>query len=74
MKYEDIKCKLKNTIKDTDSIALTTESHNLTTMPLDGRNISANVAEWFDDVIAKFDITPLKAKAVVSDNGVNVVQ
>lgn len=89
--------KLKKTLKETDSIALTTdiwtsateaylgvtchflgqdwemESHSLTTMPLEERHTTANITEWFEDVIAKFDIPPEKCKAVVRDNVANVV-
>uniref|UniRef100_UPI003AAD97D9 E3 SUMO-protein ligase ZBED1-like n=1 Tax=Centroberyx gerrardi TaxID=166262 RepID=UPI003AAD97D9 len=97
-KYEEIKGKLKNTLKETDSITLTTdiwtsvateaylgvtchflgedwemESHSLTTMSLEERHTAANIAEWLEDVIAKFDIPPEKIKAVVHDNGANVV-
>ncbi|XP_042343871.1 E3 SUMO-protein ligase ZBED1-like [Plectropomus leopardus] len=97
-KYEDIKGKLKNMLKETDSIALTAdiwtsvateaylgvtchflgedwgmESHSLTTMPLEERHTAANIVEWIEDVIAKFDIPPEKIKAVVHDNGANVV-
>ncbi|KAI7790056.1 putative zinc finger BED domain-containing protein 4-like, partial [Triplophysa rosa] len=48
-------------------------SHCLTTMPLEERHTAANIAEWIQDVTAKFDIPPEKIKAVVHDNGANVV-
>lgn len=48
------------------------ESHSLTTMPLEERHTAANIAEWLEDVIAKFDIPPEKIKAVIHDNGANV--
>uniref|UniRef100_A0A8C1VWD7 HAT C-terminal dimerisation domain-containing protein n=1 Tax=Cyprinus carpio TaxID=7962 RepID=A0A8C1VWD7_CYPCA len=48
-------------------------SHCLTTMPLEERHTAANIAKWIEDVIAKFDIPPEKIKAVVHDNGANVV-
>lgn len=48
-------------------------SHCLTTMPLEERYAAANIAEWIEDVTAKFDIPPEKIKAVVHDNGANVV-
>ncbi|XP_073710072.1 E3 SUMO-protein ligase ZBED1-like [Misgurnus anguillicaudatus] len=96
--YECIKGKLKKSLKETDSIALTTDiwtsvateaylgvtchylgedwemlSHCLTTMPLEERHTAANIAEWVEDVTSKFDIPPEKIKAVVHDNGANVV-
>ena len=48
-------------------------SHSLTTMPLDERHTAANIAVWIEEVIAKFEIPPEKIKAVVHDNGSNVV-
>ncbi|CAM4730718.1 unnamed protein product [Leuciscus chuanchicus] len=48
------------------------ESHSLTTMPLEERYTAANIAEWLEDVIAKFNIPPEKIKAVIHDNGANV--
>ncbi|XP_040261635.1 E3 SUMO-protein ligase ZBED1-like [Bufo bufo] len=97
-KYEDIKGKLTNTLKETDSIALTTdiwtsvateaylgvtchflgkdwemESYSLTTIPLEERHTAANIAEWLEDVIVIFGIPAKKVKAVVHDNGANVV-
>ncbi|CAJ1068387.1 zinc finger BED domain-containing protein 1-like isoform X2 [Xyrichtys novacula] len=45
------------------------KSHSLTTMHLEERHTAANIAEWLEDVIAKFDIPPKKIKAVVHDNG-----
>ncbi|CAJ1065719.1 E3 SUMO-protein ligase ZBED1-like [Xyrichtys novacula] len=49
------------------------KSHSLTTMHLEERHTAANIAEWLEDVIAKFDIPPKKIKAVVHDNGANIV-
>ncbi|KAM3838253.1 E3 SUMO-protein ligase ZBED1-like [Diretmus argenteus] len=49
------------------------ESHSLTTMPLEERHTGPNIAEWIEEIIAKFDIPPEKIKAVVHDNGSNVV-
>ncbi|ROL55248.1 Zinc finger BED domain-containing protein 1 [Anabarilius grahami] len=48
-------------------------SHCLTTTPLEERHTAANIAEWIEDVTAKFDIPPENIKAVVHDNGANVV-
>lgn len=48
-------------------------SYSLTTMPLEERHTAANIAEWIEEVIAKFDIPAKKIKAVVHDNGANVV-
>ncbi|KAM7399647.1 hypothetical protein PAMP_018897 [Pampus punctatissimus] len=48
-------------------------SHCLTTMPLEERHTTANIAEWIEEVIAKFIIPPEKIKAVVHDNCANVV-
>ncbi|XP_032446924.1 zinc finger BED domain-containing protein 1-like [Xiphophorus hellerii] len=97
-KYEEIKDKLKNILKETDSIALTADiwtsvateaylgvtchflgedwkmkSHTLTTMPLEERHTAANIAEWLEEVIAKFDVPPEKVRAVIHDNGANIV-
>uniref|UniRef100_A0A3P9NJF9 HAT C-terminal dimerisation domain-containing protein n=1 Tax=Poecilia reticulata TaxID=8081 RepID=A0A3P9NJF9_POERE len=96
-KYEEIKDKLKNILKETDSIALTADiwtsvateaylgvtchflgedwkmkSHTLTTMPLEERHTAANIAEWLEEVIAKFDVPPEKVKAVIHDNDANI--
>ena len=48
-------------------------SHCLSTMPLEERHTAANIAEWIEEVIAKFSIPPEKIKAVVHDNGANVI-
>lgn len=48
-------------------------SHSLTTMPLEERHTAANIAEWIEEVTAKFYIPAKKIKAVVHDNGANVV-
>ncbi|KAL7857474.1 hypothetical protein SRHO_G00163730 [Serrasalmus rhombeus] len=48
-------------------------SHCLTTMPLEERHTAANIAQWIEEVITKFDIPAEKIKAVVHDNGANVV-
>ncbi|KAM7399172.1 hypothetical protein PAMP_018459 [Pampus punctatissimus] len=42
-------------------------------MPLEERHTAANIVEWTEEVIAKFIIPPEKIKAVVHDNGANVV-
>lgn len=48
-------------------------SHCLTVMPFEERHTAANITEWTEDVTAKFDIPPENIKAVVHDNGANVV-
>lgn len=48
-------------------------SHCLTTMPLEERHTAANIAQWIEEVTTKFDIPVKKIKAVVHDNGANVV-
>ncbi|CAJ1050793.1 E3 SUMO-protein ligase ZBED1-like [Xyrichtys novacula] len=35
-------------------------SHSLTTMPLEERHTAANMAEWIEEVIAKFEIPAKK--------------
>lgn len=96
-KYEDTKNKMKKALRETDSMALTTDiwtsvateaymgvtchylknwkmvSHCLTTMPLEERHTAANIAEWIEEVIAKFSIPLEKIKAIVHDNGDNVI-
>uniref|UniRef100_A0A1A7WRA8 Uncharacterized protein n=1 Tax=Iconisemion striatum TaxID=60296 RepID=A0A1A7WRA8_9TELE len=42
-------------------------------MPLEERHTAANIADWIEEVIVKFNIPPEKIKAVVHDNGANVV-
>lgn len=42
-------------------------------MPTEERHTAVNIAERLKDVIAKFNIPPQKIKAVVHDNGANVV-
>lgn len=49
------------------------QSFILTTLPLEERHTAANIADWLQDVVNKFGITPEKIKAVVHDNGANVV-
>ena len=46
---------------------------NLATMPLEERHTAANIVTWMEEVIGKFDILPPKIKAVVHDNGSNMV-
>lgn len=46
---------------------------NLATMPLEDRHTAANIMTWMEEVIKKFDIHPTKIKAVVHDNGSNMV-
>ena len=41
-------------------------------MPLEERHKAANIAEWIEEVIAKFNIIPEKIKAIVHDDGANV--
>jgi len=45
----------------------------LTTMPLEGRHTSTNIAEWLEEVAVKFEIPFEKICAIVHDNGANVV-
>ncbi len=45
----------------------------LTTMPLQDRHTAANIAEWLEEVVARFKIPPSKIIAIVHDNGANVV-
>ena len=45
-------------------------SHCLTMMPLEERHTAANIAEWIEDVTAKFNIPP---ESVVHENGANVI-
>ncbi|KAI4801496.1 hypothetical protein KUCAC02_019391 [Chaenocephalus aceratus] len=46
---------------------------NLATMPLEERHSGVNIMTWLEEVIAKYDILPTKIKAVVDDNGSNIV-
>ncbi len=45
----------------------------LATMPLDERHTGANIATWLEEVVAKFNISIDNIKAVVHDNGSNIV-
>ncbi|XP_053268172.1 tRNA (cytosine(38)-C(5))-methyltransferase isoform X1 [Pleuronectes platessa] len=45
----------------------------LTTMPLQDRHTGSNIAEWLEEVVARFEIPPSNIIAVVHDNGANVV-
>ncbi|XP_057208474.1 E3 SUMO-protein ligase ZBED1-like [Triplophysa rosa] len=45
----------------------------LATMPLDERHTGANIATWLEEVVAKFNISVDNIKAVVHDNGSNIV-
>ncbi|XP_051580157.1 E3 SUMO-protein ligase ZBED1-like [Myxocyprinus asiaticus] len=45
----------------------------LTTMPLEVRQTGANIATWLEEVVAKCNIPVNNIKAVVHDNGSNVV-
>lgn len=97
-RYSEIKNKLIKTLKECDSVALTTDiwtsvaveafmgvichcvSNNwemqsfiLTTLPLDERHTAANIADWLQDVVCNFGIQPEKVKAIVHDNGANMV-
>ncbi|XP_076876762.1 E3 SUMO-protein ligase ZBED1-like [Brachyhypopomus gauderio] len=49
------------------------KSLSLTTMPLDERHTATNIADWLEDAATKFHISFEKVKAVVHDNGANVV-
>lgn len=49
------------------------KSLSLTTMPLEERYTAANIADWLEETTAKFEIPLKKVKAVVHDNGANVV-
>nr|XP_055029935.1 E3 SUMO-protein ligase ZBED1-like [Misgurnus anguillicaudatus] len=49
------------------------KSLSLTTMPLEERHTAANIADWLEETTAKFEIPIVKVKAVVHDNGPNVV-
>ncbi|XDV36787.1 hypothetical protein PO909_006510 [Leuciscus waleckii] len=49
------------------------KSFSLTTMPLEERHTAANIADWLEETTAKFEIPLEKVKAVVHDNGANVV-
>ncbi|XP_038124484.1 zinc finger BED domain-containing protein 4-like isoform X2 [Cyprinodon tularosa] len=46
---------------------------NLPTLPLEERHTAANIMLWMEEVIEKFDILPSKIKAIVHDNGSNMV-
>lgn len=46
---------------------------SLTTMPLDERHTATNIADWLEETATKFHIPFKKVKAVVHDNGANVV-
>lgn len=45
----------------------------LTTMPLEERHSASNIAEWLEEVVARFEIPPSKIIAFVHDNGANIV-
>lgn len=45
----------------------------LTTMPLEDRHTSTNIAEWLEEVAVKFEIPSEKICAIVHDNGANIV-
>ncbi|XP_051994042.1 E3 SUMO-protein ligase ZBED1-like [Xyrauchen texanus] len=45
----------------------------LTTMPLEDRHTSTNIAEWLEEVAVKFEIPFENICAIVHDNGANVV-
>ncbi|KAL7854971.1 hypothetical protein SRHO_G00033500 [Serrasalmus rhombeus] len=45
----------------------------LTTMPLQDRHTASNIAEWLEEVVARFEIPASKIIAIVHDNGANVV-
>ena len=41
----------------------------LTTMPLQDRHTGSNIAEWLEEVVARFEIPPSNIIAIVHDNG-----
>lgn len=45
----------------------------LTTMPLEDRHTASNIAEWLEEVVARFEIPLGKIIAIVHDNGANIV-
>ncbi|XP_053316233.1 E3 SUMO-protein ligase ZBED1-like [Spea bombifrons] len=45
----------------------------LTTMPVEDRHTAANIAEWIEEVAAKFEIPDKKIIAIVHDSGANIV-
>ncbi|GAA6085219.1 zinc finger BED domain-containing protein 4-like [Tachysurus ichikawai] len=49
------------------------KSLTLATMPLDERHTGVNIATWLEEVVTKFNISVDNIKAVVHDNGSNVV-
>ncbi|XP_051976953.1 zinc finger BED domain-containing protein 4-like [Xyrauchen texanus] len=48
-------------------------SLTLATMPLDERHTGVNIATWLEEVVTKFNISVDNIKAVVHENGSNVV-
>ena len=78
---------MKKALQETDSVALTTDIWTSVAteaytgggdVPLseeweNGRHSAATIAEGTEEVIAKFNIPLEKIKAVVHDNGANVV-
>ncbi|KAM3837993.1 E3 SUMO-protein ligase ZBED1-like [Diretmus argenteus] len=56
---------------------MTTDWHmktvNLSTMPLEERHTAANIVTWMEEILEKYKIPPTKIKAVVHDNGANIV-
>ncbi len=49
------------------------QSFCLTTMPLQDRHTASNIAEWLEQVVARFEIPPSNIIAIVHDNGANIV-
>ncbi|XP_034147378.1 zinc finger BED domain-containing protein 4-like [Esox lucius] len=49
------------------------KSLTLATMPLEERHTGVNIATWLEEVVTKFNISLDSIKAVVHDNGSNVV-
>ena len=45
----------------------------LTTMPVEDRHTASNIAEWLEEVAARFEIPPSKIIAIVHDNEANIV-
>ena len=46
---------------------------NLSTMPLEERHTAANIVTWMEEILEKYKISQTKIKAVVHDNGANIV-
>ncbi|CAJ1057872.1 PREDICTED: zinc finger BED domain-containing protein 1-like, partial [Xyrichtys novacula] len=49
------------------------ESVCLTTLPLQDRHTASNIADWLEEVVAKYEIPVTRVAAIVHDNGANIV-